>query len=57
MGKLKLGVDVGENDAEPRQFLECALLAEAEGFDSVWLETISCLGFTPEAGRSSFGPF
>lgn len=36
MSKLKLGVDVGENDAEPRQFLECALLAEAEGFDSVW---------------------
>ena len=36
MDKLKLGVDVGENDAEPRQFLECAVLAEAEGFDSFW---------------------
>lgn len=36
MDKLKLGVDVGENDALPRQFLECALLAEGEGFDSVW---------------------
>ena len=36
MSKLKVGVDVGENDAEPRQFLECALLAEEEGFDSFW---------------------
>jgi coenzyme F420-dependent glucose-6-phosphate dehydrogenase len=36
VSKLKVGVDVGENDAEPRQFLECALLAEEEGFDSFW---------------------
>jgi coenzyme F420-dependent glucose-6-phosphate dehydrogenase len=36
MSKLKIGVDVGENDAEPRHFLECALVAEEEGFDSFW---------------------
>jgi coenzyme F420-dependent glucose-6-phosphate dehydrogenase len=36
MNKLKIGVDVGENEAEPREFLECGLLAEAEGFDSFW---------------------
>jgi len=34
--RLKIGVDVGENEAEPRQFLEYAILAEKEGFDSFW---------------------
>jgi len=36
MTRLKIGVDVGENEAEPRQFLECAILAEKQGFDSFW---------------------
>jgi coenzyme F420-dependent glucose-6-phosphate dehydrogenase len=33
---LKFGVDVGENDADPAEFVECALAAEGSGFDSVW---------------------
>jgi G6PDH family F420-dependent oxidoreductase len=34
--EFKIGVDVGENDAEPRQFVECAVTAEGSGFDSIW---------------------
>ena len=34
--KFKIGVDVGENDVEPADFLNCAILAEEIGFDSVW---------------------
>lgn len=36
MSRLKIGVDVGENEADPRQFLECAILADKIGFDSFW---------------------
>lgn len=36
MSEFKIGIDVGENEAEPKQFLECAVLAEREGFDSFW---------------------
>jgi len=36
MTGFKIGVDVGENEAEPRQFLECAIVAEKESFDSFW---------------------
>jgi len=37
MAKLKFGVDVCENNAEPREFLECGVLAENLGFDTFWL--------------------
>ena len=37
MCKVKLGVDVGENKAEPREFVESAILAERLGFDTFWL--------------------
>ncbi|GBC68417.1 F420-dependent glucose-6-phosphate dehydrogenase 1 [archaeon HR01] len=36
MKGLKIGIDLGENEAEPRKFVECAVLAEKLGFDSVW---------------------
>jgi G6PDH family F420-dependent oxidoreductase len=36
MKQFKIGIDLGENEAEPRQFVECAILAEKLGFDSVW---------------------
>jgi len=37
MKHFKFGVDLGENYREPRQFLECVVLAERLEFDSVWL--------------------
>ncbi|MEM4298654.1 MAG: LLM class flavin-dependent oxidoreductase [Nitrososphaerota archaeon] len=36
MRSFKLGIDLGENEAEPRRFVECAVLAEELGFDTVW---------------------
>jgi G6PDH family F420-dependent oxidoreductase len=36
MRDFKLGVDLGENYREPRQFVECAVLADKLEFDSVW---------------------
>jgi len=36
MTRIKVGVDVGENEAEPRQFIECGKLAEKLGFDTFW---------------------
>lgn len=35
--RVKLGIDVGENQADPREFVECGVLAEALGFDTYWL--------------------
>lgn len=36
MSRFRIGVDVSENEADPRQFLECAVLAEKIGLDSIW---------------------
>lgn len=36
MRPFKIGIDLGENEVEPRGFIECAILAEQLGFDSVW---------------------
>jgi coenzyme F420-dependent glucose-6-phosphate dehydrogenase len=36
MRSIKIGIDVGENEAEPRLFIECAVLADKLGFDSFW---------------------
>lgn len=36
MKKIKIGIDLGENEKEPRDFVNCAILAEQLGFDTVW---------------------
>jgi coenzyme F420-dependent glucose-6-phosphate dehydrogenase len=33
---LKISVDVGENYNDPQKFVECAIVAERYGFDTVW---------------------
>jgi coenzyme F420-dependent glucose-6-phosphate dehydrogenase len=51
--QLKIGIDVGENDAEPRQFLECAVQAEESGFDSFWFGD-HFMPWTHTDGKSAF---
>ncbi len=36
MRSIKIGIDVGENEAEPRLFIDCAIIADKLGFDSFW---------------------
>ncbi len=36
MESLKISVDVGENYNDPQKFVECAVIAERYGFDTVW---------------------
>ena len=35
--RFTIGVDLAENVADPRQFIECAMLVESLGFESVWI--------------------
>jgi len=36
MSSLKLSVDIGESYNEPMRFVECAIMADKYGFDTVW---------------------
>jgi len=51
--RFKIGVDLAENVAEPRQFVECAILVENLGFESVWFGDHFLPWFHTD-GKSSF---
>jgi len=36
MNPLKISVDIGENYNDPLRFVECAVVAEKYGFDTIW---------------------
>jgi coenzyme F420-dependent glucose-6-phosphate dehydrogenase len=36
LNPIKISVDIGENYNDPQRFVECAVLAEKYGFDTVW---------------------
>lgn len=53
MNRFKIGLDVGEDEADPEQFLECATVAEAKGFDSLWFGD-HFMPWVHTGGRSAF---
>jgi len=50
---LKLSVDIGESYNDPMRFVECAVLAEKYGFDTIWFGD-HLLPWTHSRKRSSF---
>jgi G6PDH family F420-dependent oxidoreductase len=51
--QIKIGIDIGENIAEPRQFIESAMLVDDLGFDSVWFGD-HFLPWVHNEGKSGF---
>lgn len=51
--RCRIGIDLAENIAEPRQFVDCATLGENLGLDSIWFGD-HFLPWTHTGGKSSF---
>ncbi|MFI5421250.1 MAG: LLM class flavin-dependent oxidoreductase, partial [Nitrososphaerales archaeon] len=53
MKSLKISVDAGENYNDPQKFVECAVVAERYGFDTMWYGD-HFLPWFHEGNKSSF---
>lgn len=53
MKSVKISVDLGENYNDPQEFVECAVLADKYGFDTVWFGD-HFLPWFHKGNRSSF---